>query len=42
MSQWVGSLGKPAFDPLLQPSPMEMTRPDSFRARGVVGLQCFD
>lgn len=42
MSQWLGSDGKPPFDLLLQPSPMEMMRPDSLIAGGVVGLQGSD
>ena len=42
MSQWLGSDGKPPFDLLLQPSPMEMMWPDSLTAGGVVGLQGSD
>lgn len=42
MSQWIGSLGKPAFDSLLQPSPSEIMRPDRLTAGGVASLQCSD
>ena len=42
MSQSLGSDGKPPFDLLLQPSPMEMMRPDNLTAGGVVGLQGSD
>lgn len=40
MSQWLGSLGKSAFGPLLQPSPFEMMGPERLTAGGMVGLQC--
>lgn len=38
VSQWFGSLRKPAFDPLLQTSPTETRRPDSLTAGG--GAAC--
>ena len=42
MSQSLGSDGRPPFDLLLQPSPMEMMRPDNLTAGGVVSLQGSD